>query len=140
MVAITPYLSVSNAQEASKLYNKIFGAELIESLPVVKEQAAGMGIPEDIDLSKTTMHSTLKIGDAMFFMSDNFGKEVKGTNTSLLLTPDSIEQAKEWFNKAETNGCSVEMKFEKQFWGDHFGRFTDPYGISWQANFTPGQD
>ena len=138
MVTFTPYLSVRNALEAIELYQQIFNAELVERMPVGKEQAPSLGVPEEADLDKMTMHSTLKIGEASFFMSDNFtGEVLEKQNMAILITPDSLEQAEFFFKNAEEAGCQISMKFEKQFWGDYFGSFVDPFGISWQINYTP---
>ena len=138
MVVIRPYISAKSALEAIDLYKTIFNAELIERLPVEKEQAGQMGIPDGADLSKSTLHSSLKIGEAIFYMADNFtGDVLEKTNTSLLIEPDSVNQAEEFFKNAVENNCKITMKFEKQFWGDYFGSFIDPFGISWQVNFSP---
>ncbi|MHA2250368.1 MAG: VOC family protein [Candidatus Kariarchaeaceae archaeon] len=141
MVAIRPYLSVKNALEAIELYKKIFDAKVISHMPVEKEQASSMGLPKDADFSKTTMHSELSIGDAEIYMSDNFSGEVlEKTNTSILIEPDSLEQVQEFYKNAEDSGCEIGMKLEKQFWGDWFGSFKDPFGISWQLNYSPPKE
>ena len=62
------------------------------------------------------------------------------TNVSMLIEPDSEEQGKAIFEKAENNGCNITMKYEKQFWGDSFGSFTDPFGIRWQINYSASQE
>ena len=33
-------------------------------------------------------------------------------------------------------GGKVEMPFAKMFWGDHFGSFTDKFGIEWMVSFS----
>ena len=77
----------------------------------------------------------------MFYMSDNMTGEVleKG-NVAVLVEPDSLKQTQKYWDNAEKNGCKITMKFEKQFWGDYFGSFKDPFGISWQLNFSPPKD
>lgn len=141
MVDIKPYLAVKNALEAIELYKNIFDAELLEHMPFAKEQAVSFGMPEDMDFSKTTMHSSLSIGGATLYMSDNMTGEVLAkTNASVLIEPDSLEQVQNFYDKAEKAGCEITMKFEKQFWGDYFGSFKDPFGISWQLNFSPPKE
>ena len=76
MVVIKPYLDVNNALEAMELYKKIFNADVVRHVPVEKHQATGLNIPEGTDLSKTTMHSELKIGDSIFYMCDNFWRRL----------------------------------------------------------------
>ena len=141
MVSIKPYLSVKSALDAINLYKKVFNAELIERVPVEQEQAKGFGVPDDLDLSKTTMHASIKIGDHVIYLADNFsGGVLEHTNVALLIEVDSVEQAEKYFKKAEKNKCNIYAKFEKQFWGDYFGGFKDPFGVNWQVNCTPPKE
>ena len=141
MVIIRPYVVVSNALEAIEFYKKVFDIEVLSHMPFEKKMAVGMGMSEDTDFTKTTMHSSISISGAVFYMSDNMTGEVleKG-NVALLIEPDSLEQAQKLWDSSQKNGCDITMKFEKQFWGDYFGSFKDPFGISWQINYSPPQD
>ncbi|MCY3412190.1 MAG: glyoxalase/bleomycin resistance/extradiol dioxygenase family protein [Candidatus Heimdallarchaeota archaeon] len=141
MVVLRPYLSVKNALDAVELYKNIFKAELTSHMPVDKEGAKSFGLDPDMDLSRTTMHCAVKIGEAMFYMSDNFtGEVLEKTNMSVLIEPESEEEIKNFYDNAEKNGCKITMKLEKQFWGDWFASFKDPFGISWQMNYSPAQE
>jgi PhnB protein len=35
------------------------------------------------------------------------------------------------FKRAVEAGATVDMPLEDQFWGDRFGKFTDPFGQQW---------
>ncbi len=39
-----------------------------------------------------------------------------------------------WWDRAVAAGCSVTMPFERPFWGDCYGRLTDPFGLQWAIN------
>jgi PhnB protein len=137
---IIPYLSVSNAIDAMSFYQKVFNATLKEQMPVMEDQAEYFGLPKDTDLTKTTMHASFEINNELLFISDNFSGEVlEKANVSILVVPESLEQMKEFYQKAKDNSCKIEMELEKQFWGDYFTSFTDPFGVRWQMNFS-GQD
>lgn len=138
MPKILPYLAVSNAMEALDLYKKIFGAKVIERLPVTEDQAKDMGVPDGADLSKTTMHSAFKIGRTNLYMSDSFSSaKTKQPNISLMLQPDSLKQMQRYYGNAKEHGCTITQELTKMFWGDHYCAFTDPFGIRWMMSFAP---
>jgi len=35
------------------------------------------------------------------------------------------------FNRALTGGARVDMPLQNMFWGDRYGKLTDPFGHSW---------
>ena len=35
---------------------------------------------------------------------------------------------------ALSNGGKVTVPFKEQFWGDHYGNFTDKFGAQWAMN------
>jgi PhnB protein len=39
-----------------------------------------------------------------------------------------------WKRMEAAGGAQVTMPLEKQFWGDVYGRFVDPFGISWAVS------
>jgi PhnB protein len=42
-----------------------------------------------------------------------------------------VEDADMMFDSAVKAGAKVEMPLENQFWGDRFGKLTDPFGHQW---------
>jgi len=138
MAKIVPYLSVSNALEAITFYENIFNVELKDRSQVGEGQAEMFGLDKDTDLSKTTMHAEFEILGETIYISDNFtGKKLDNVNVSILIAPDNVEQAESIFEKVEKTKCKITEEFKQQFWGDYFGAFIDPFGISWQVNYTP---
>src|SRR5207249_9778027 len=42
-----------------------------------------------------------------------------------------LENVDATFNRAVAAGASVEMPLADQFWGDRYGKITDPFGHNW---------
>jgi len=36
-----------------------------------------------------------------------------------------------WWSRALAAGCSVQMAYERQLWGDNWELLKDPFGIEW---------
>ena len=58
---------------------------------------------------------------------------MQGSNFSISYQPESKEAADELFAKL-SDGGTVTMPMEDQFWGAYFGSCIDKFGISWQLN------
>ena len=54
---VIPYISVPNAKKAIKLYEELFGAELVSSMPFDRSFGENMGLPEDFNYTDSTMHA-----------------------------------------------------------------------------------
>jgi PhnB protein len=118
--SITPSLVCRNAAQAIDFYKTVFGATEIVRMP---------GPDGKI------MHAELKIGDSTFFLNDPMSKtlpalpDAGATNlTSLHLY---VANADAIFNRAVEAGARVDMPIQDMFWGDRFGRLTDPFGQQW---------
>ena len=80
------------------------------------------------------MHAELKIGDSIVFLADEFpGASAAPAPTT---TPSSylylyVEDADTVFKRATSAGCRVDMPVETMFWGDRYGKVTDPFGHHW---------
>ena len=63
-----------------------------------------------------------------------FGPPVTiGNNMSISYLTETREQTEEYFNKISEGG-TVTMPLDDQFWGDYFGACTDKFGINWMFN------
>lgn len=114
--AITPYLVCRNADRAIEFYKQAFSAAELFRMP-------GPG-------GKIT-HAELKIGDSMLFLCDDFsqaGSMPDSRGISLFLY---VEDADSVFNRAVAAGARVDMPLENMFWGDRYGKLTDPFGHHW---------
>lgn len=117
---ITPSLVCRNAAKAIEFYKQVFGAQEQMRMP-------GPG--------GKIMHCELKIGDSMLFLSDEFPEmgavapESSGGRSSYLFL--YVEDVDAVLNRAVTVGARVEMPVMDMFWGDRYGKITDPFGHQW---------
>src|SRR5205807_2190845 len=52
---------------------------------------------------------------------------------AILIENEDAESARALF-EALSEGGRVTVPFKKQFWGDHYGNFTDRFGVQWAVN------
>jgi PhnB protein len=119
---VTPYMIVRNAAEALEWYKKALGAQELVRMPGPDGRI---------------MHAEIKIGDSPIMVCDEmleFGAKspqtVGGSPISLFLY---LEDCDATYKQAVENGATGDMPPADQFWGDRWGRFTDPYGHSWSV-------
>jgi PhnB protein len=120
---ITPYLVVRDTKRALEFYSKAFGAETTLSMP-------GPG--------GRIMHAEMRIGDSMIFVTDEFPEmapQVKAPESTGGLVTGSIfmyvPDTDAVFKRAVSAGAKVIMAPADQFWGDRFGKISDPFGHHW---------
>jgi uncharacterized glyoxalase superfamily protein PhnB len=118
---VTPHLTVRDGHKMIEFYRKAFGAEEVQRAPG----------PD----GKTIMHATLRIGDSIVFLNDEFPEmgalsplSTNGTPVTLHL---SVEDADKQFQQALAAGAEVVMPLADQFWGDRYGIVKDPSGHQW---------
>ena len=135
MAAVNTYLNFNgNTEEAFNFYKSVFGGELA-MVQKMKDTPEPDKIP-DSDKEKI-MHIALPIGGNMLMGTDvleSMPQVTFGTNSSICITPDSEEQAKQLFDGLSAGG-QVGMPLEKMFWGALFGFFTDKFGVQWMVNY-----
>jgi len=80
-------------------------------------------------------HAELKIGDSMIMLSDEMPgagnrspKSLGGTSVNIFLYLEDVDSA---FNQAVSAGAKVDMALADMFWGDRYGKLSDPFGHSW---------
>ncbi|MBI2805128.1 MAG: VOC family protein [Planctomycetes bacterium] len=119
--SITPHLVVRGAAKAIAFYKKAFGAEEIMSMPG----------PD----GKSVAHAEIKIGDAIIMLGDEWPnmrvaspEKFNGTTCSLMIYVKDCDAA---FKQAVDAGATVAMPLMNMFWGDRFGKVTDPFGHEW---------
>ena len=115
---ITPSLIVNDAARALEFYKTALGAEELMRLPTP-------------DGSKI-MHSSMRVGDSIFHVTDELpGMSQKsptslgGTAVSLSLYVDDADVA---FERAMQAGATSLLQVSEMFWGDRFGMISDPFG------------
>ena len=118
--SVTPALIVRDAAAAIEFYKKAFGAEEIDRM-------AG---PDG-----SIMHAEIRIGDSLIMLGEE--NEQWGTRSPLLTNgnPGSlhlyVEDADAAFDRALEAGAKVRYPLEDAFWGDRYGKVTDPFGHEW---------
>ncbi|MGA8407876.1 MAG: VOC family protein [Candidatus Acidiferrales bacterium] len=114
--SISPSLTCKNAAQAIEFYKKAFNAEEVMRMP-----------SPDGKIS----HAELRIGDSIIFLNDEMGPVGTSTGTPRMQLFLYVEDADKTFNSALGAGAKVEMALENQFWGDRYGKLTDPFGHQW---------
>lgn len=116
---ITPSLTCKNAAKAIEFYKSAFGATELMRMP-------GPG--------GVIGHAELQIGNSRVFVADEFpGMSAAPTpgamNPSyLFLYLENVDAA---FQRAIGAGAQVSMPLSDMFWGDRYGKVTDPFGHQW---------
>jgi len=118
--SITPYLTVDNAKEAIDFYKRAFDAK----------ETVRMDGPDG-----KISHAELKIGDSMLMVSDAMRgarspRALNGTPVNIFLYVEDVDTV---FNRARSAGAKVDMPLDDMFWGDQYGKLTDPFGHSWSV-------
>jgi PhnB protein len=119
---LAPSLTCKNATAAIDFYKKVFGA---------KELARMMGP------NNSVMHADLQIGDSHVFLADEWPGMASAPNPQ---TPAGqtghaifvyIEDMDSVMKRAADAGARLDMPAQDMFWGDRYGKFTDPFGHNW---------
>jgi len=119
---VTPHLVVRGAAQAIEFYKRAFDAVEIG-------RSAGPG--------GLLMHATIKIGESMVMLVDEFPEmqrwvspdSLKGNTTVGLHL--FVEDADAVYARAVAAGAKVDLPLMDAFWGDRYGRVTDPFGHTW---------
>ena len=136
---VNPYLNFDGqAEEAFNFYKSVFGGEFSAHMKM-SDAPDSDKLPKEIQ--ERTMHISLPLGEDTILMASDTIEGMgapfkKGNNTYVSLHPKSREEADRIFNGLSQGG-SIEMPMEDQFWGDYFGSFMDKFGICWMINYNP---
>jgi len=117
--SLTPNLVCRNTVAAIDFYKKVFGATEVVRMP---------GPDGKI------LHAELKIGDSTIFLNDSMGKVAANASpgeTNVMYLHLYVPDADTIFNRAVTAGARVDMPLQDMFWGDRYGKLTDPFGQQW---------
>lgn len=138
MAMLNPYLNFNgNTEEAFNFYRSVFGTEFaaLQRFRDTPEPICNQVAPADAD---KIMHIALPVKGNLLMATDaldSMGQSVQaGTNFSLSLNADSLEEAERLF-RALSAGGKVVMPLDKAFWGAYFGLLIDSFGIQWMVNY-----
>ena len=131
---LQPYLSFDgNCEEAMKFYQSVLGGEL--EISRFKDYASEQ-MPIDKAKENQVMHSTLKNEGMTFMASDAAMRPPNaGDNISLSVAGNDEQKLRKIFEGLSADG-KVDVRLEKQVWGDTFGMCTDKFGIHWMINIS----
>ena len=87
------------------------------------------------DFKNNILHAVLKAGDLTMMFSDSGNKDevISGTNLSLSLNFNVLEEMEKTF-EALSEGGNITMPLQNTFWGARFGMLTDKFGFHWMFN------
>ncbi len=118
--SITPSIIVRDAAQAIEFYERAFGAEEVSRM-------AGPG--------GTIMHAEIRIGDSLVMLGEENAQwgtrsplSTNGNPGSLHIYVEDVDAA---FARAVSAGATVRAPLEDAFWGDRYGKVTDPFGHEW---------
>jgi len=118
--SITPQLTCRDAARAIDFYKSVFGAQEIMR----------MSGPDG-----KVMHAELKLGDSRFMLNDEMPGMSVAPGPSATMQPSSLfvytEDVDSLHKRALKAGAREDMTPSDMFWGDRFGKFTDPFGHQW---------
>lgn len=126
-IQITPYISFhGNCEEALNFYKTIFDGSSFQV--VQRYDAPQMQAPEHY--KNKVLHAMFNFGTDMFFAADMFpgAQSPAGSNISLSFDTADPQHGKRMFDQLSEGG-SIGIAFEKQFWGDWHGNLVDKYGV-----------
>ena len=118
--SVTPYLTLDDCKRAIEFYKKAFGAH-----EVMRMDAPGGKIG----------HAELRIGDSVVMLADEFPgmgnrspKSLGGTTGGVFMYVQDVDAA---YKQAIDAGAHADQPPADMFWGDRYGKLTDPFGHSW---------
>ncbi|MFQ5570249.1 MAG: VOC family protein [Rhodothermales bacterium] len=122
MHTLTSHLVCEGAAAAVTFYKNAFGA-----VELTRQEGPG----------GTLLHATLRIGDSPIMLSDAFPdwgvlgpKALGGSPVTIHLYVEDVDAV---VAQAVEAGATVTMAVEDTFWGDRYGKLTDPFGHSWSV-------
>jgi uncharacterized glyoxalase superfamily protein PhnB len=122
MQGVIPYLAIDGADKAIAFYAQAFGAKL-------------WGEPARDDKGRI-LNCSLEINGGVIMLMDAMPERGapaaqgdQGHTMQLVVIDGDF-----WWSRAAGAGCETTMPFEKQFWGDRYGRLRDPFGLDWAIN------
>ena len=117
---VTPYLTLSDAASAIDFYKQAFGAT----------EVVRMNGPDG-----KIGHAEIKIGDSMLMLGDErpgntarSPQSLGGSTAGIFLYVDNVDAV---FDTAVKAGAKVDLPLTDMFWGDRYGKLSDPFGHQW---------
>jgi PhnB protein len=127
---LTPYLYFRGECEAALNFYQACGLGKIEELR--RYAGSPMAEREGGAWRDKVLHSVFAGPWLRLCASDGSDSEpMKGC--ALLVEDGDSDSLHKLFDALSSDG-KITVPFKKQFWGDHYGNFTDRFGVQWAMN------
>ena len=117
---LSPYLVVDGAAQAIDYYQRVFGAT---------ERGRFDGPDGKV------AHAELQIGDTVLMVADPSAEtnikaptQLGATSVGLFLYVEDVDAT---VQRAVDAGATITQPVDDMFWGDRYGKVTDPFGHEW---------
>ena len=128
---LNPYINFrDNARQALEFYKDVFGGDL-------RVNTFGEYGDPNQPGADGVMHGQLETDSGFTLMASDAppGMVVSSGagNITISLSGDEEQQLRGYWDKLSEGG-TVTMPFEKQMWGDLYGKCTDKFGVPWMVD------
>ena len=117
---LSPYLVVDGAAQAIDYYKRVFGAT---------ERGRFDGPDGKV------AHAELQIGDTVLMVADPSAEtnikaptQLGATSVGIFLYVEDVDAT---VQRAVDAGATITQPVDDMFWGDRYGKVTDPFGHEW---------
>ena len=117
---LSPYLVVDGAAQAIDYYNRVFGAT---------ERGRFDGPDGKV------AHAELQIGDTVMMLGDPSSEtnikaptQLGATSVGIFLYVEDVDAT---VQRAVDAGATITQPVDDMFWGDRYGKVSDPFGHEW---------
>lgn len=128
---LNPYINFrDNARQALEFYKDVFGGDL-------RVNTFGEYGDPNQPGADGVMHGQLETDSGFTLMASDAppGMDFSSGagNITISLSGDEEQQLRGYWDKLSEGG-TVTMPFEKQMWGDLYGKCTDKFGVPWMVD------
>jgi|APFre7841882724_1041349.scaffolds.fasta_scaffold02006_5 uncharacterized protein YndB with AHSA1/START domain/uncharacterized glyoxalase superfamily protein PhnB len=122
MRGVIPYLGLEDADRAIAFYQLAFGARVLGDATR--------------DERHRIMNVGLEINGGVLMLMHHMPEfnEPPASGSHNLTMQLVVSDGEGWWSRAVAAGCTITVPFEPKFWGDRYGRLTDPFGMHWAIN------
>lgn len=119
------------ARPALEFYAEVFGGT--PTVSTFGEYGTEVAPAAHADL---VMHGQLQTDGGFTIMASDMGQQ-PGPGIVMSLSGDDAAELTGYWEKL-ADGAEVETPFEKQPWGDTYGKCVDRFGVTWMVNISGG--